>query len=58
MTKVKTTAWDPAQYLRTEEEVLLYIDAAFEEAGDDANFIAKVLCDVARARGMMRIARE
>jgi hypothetical protein len=34
--------------LRTEEEMLLYIEGAFEEAGDNASFIAKVLCDGAR----------
>lgn len=29
-----------------------------EEAGDDAAFIAKVLGDIARARGMMQLARD
>jgi hypothetical protein len=32
MTKVKTIAWDPAQHLRTEEDMLLYFEAAPEES--------------------------
>jgi probable addiction module antidote protein len=34
------------------------VEAAFEEAGDDAAFIAKALGDVARARGMTQVARD
>jgi probable addiction module antidote protein len=55
---IKTTPYDVAEHLRTEEEMLLYIEAAFAEAGDDASFIAKALGDVARARGMTQIARD
>jgi len=55
---IKITPYDVAEHLRTDEEMLLYIEAAFEEAGDDASFIAKALGDVARARGMTRIARD
>jgi probable addiction module antidote protein len=55
---IKTTPYDVAEHLRTEEEMLLYIEAAFEEAGDDASFIAKALGDVARARGMTQVARD
>ncbi|SAL37031.1 transcriptional regulator [Caballeronia sordidicola] len=54
----KTIPYDVAEHLRTEEEMLLYIEAAFEEAGDDASFIAKALGDVARARGMTQVARD
>ncbi|PTB17011.1 putative addiction module antidote protein [Trinickia symbiotica] len=53
-----TTRYDVAQHLRNEEEMRLYIEAAFEEAGDDATFIAKALGDVARARGMTQVARD
>ncbi|AOZ04029.1 putative addiction module antidote protein [Cupriavidus sp. USMAHM13] len=35
-----------------------YIEAAFEEAGNDAAFIARALGDVARARGMSQVARN
>ena len=53
-----TTRYDVAEHLRTEEEMQAYIEAAFEEAGDDAAFIARALGDVARARGMSRVARD
>lgn len=55
---ITTTPYDVADHLRTEEEMRLYIEAAFEEAGDDAAFIAKALGDVARARGMTQVARD
>jgi probable addiction module antidote protein len=55
---IRAIPYDVAEHLRTEEEMLLYIEAAFEEAGDDASFIAKALGDVARARGMTKVARD
>lgn len=57
-TKVKTRAWDVVEHLRDEEDIRLYIEAAQEEAPDDAAFMAVVLGDVARARGMTELARE
>jgi probable addiction module antidote protein len=35
-----------------------YLEASFEEAGDDAAFIAKALGDIARAKGMSQVARD
>ena len=57
-TKIKTTRWDSAEYLKTDEDVRLYLEACFDEAGDDAAFIAHAFGVVARARGMMQLARE
>lgn len=56
--KVKTTRWDVLDHLKTDKDCRLYIEACFEEAGDDPVFIVKALGDVARAKGMMQIARE
>lgn len=53
-----TLQYDVANHLRNEEEMRLYIEASFEEAGDDAAFIARALGDVARARGMTQVARD
>lgn len=58
MTKIKTRRWDSAEYLDSEEAIALYLEACFEEAGDDAAFIAKALGNVARARGMSQLARD
>ncbi len=55
---IKTRRWDSAEYLQTEEQIAAYLDACFEEAGDDAAFIAKALGNVARARGMSQLARD
>lgn len=58
MSTIKTRRWDSAEYLQTEEQIAAYLDACFEEAGDDAAFIAKALGNVARARGMSQLARD
>jgi len=58
VTKTKTTPYDTADYLKTEEDVALYFDACLEEAGDDAAFIAQALGNIARARGMTQLARD
>lgn len=50
--------YDTADYLKSEEEVLAYLEAAMEEAGDDPAFIAVALGNIARARGMMQLARD
>ena len=53
---LKTTAWDPAEYLATPRSVAAYLEAAFED-GDPA-LIATALGDVARARGMTQLANQ
>lgn len=55
---LRTTRWDSADYLRTEEERAAYLAACVEEGGDDAAFIAHAIGVVARSRGMSRLARE
>lgn len=42
--------WDSAEHLKTEEDIALYLQACFDEAGGDAAFIAKSLGTIARAR--------
>jgi probable addiction module antidote protein len=58
MEKLALHAWDSAEHLKTEEDIAAYLDACFEEAGDDAAFIARALGTVARARGMTRLAHD
>ncbi len=53
---LKTTAWDPAEYLSTPRSVAAYLEAAFED-GDPA-LIATALGDVARAQGMTQLASQ
>lgn len=55
---LKTTPWDSADYLRTEEDRAAYLAAALEEAPDDAAFITNALGTVARSRNMSQLARD
>lgn len=53
---VKLRPFDPAEHLRTEEDILFYLEAAME--GNDPKHIASALGDVARSKGMSEIARK
>lgn len=55
---LKTTAWDSADYLKSEADITAYLDACFEEAGDDPAFLTHALGVVARARNMSQLARD
>jgi probable addiction module antidote protein len=52
---VKTTPFDAADYLETEEDVAAYLTEAL--ATGDTAVVALALGAIARARGMTRIAR-
>ena len=58
MKKTKTTRYDVAEHLRTPEEMAAYLEVCLDEAGGDAAFIVKALGDIARARGMTRVAHD
>lgn len=51
-----TRAWDPARHLKSDAQVIAYLEAALEDG--DVSVIAAALGDVARARGMSEIARK
>lgn len=53
--KEKTSPWDAAEHLKTEEDMALYLEAALEE--NDAVLVAAALGDIARAKGMTQIAK-
>ena len=57
-TKIKIIPYDVAEQLRTPEEMAAYLDAWFEEAPDDAAGIARALGDIARAKGMTKVAKD
>ena len=54
----KFSRYDVADYLKSEEDMAAYLEACFDEAGDDASYIAAALGDIARAYGMVRLAKE
>jgi len=53
---LKTTRWDSAEYLKTDEDIAAYLDAVLEE--DDPALVTHALGVIARAKGMTQIARE
>jgi probable addiction module antidote protein len=56
--KEKFSRYDTADYLKSEEDMVAYLEACLEEAPDDPALIAAALGDIARARGMVRLAKD
>ena len=52
----KTTRWDVTEFLDSEERIAVFLEAAFEEG--DPSLISAALGEVARARGMMQMAKD
>lgn len=50
------TKWDSAEYLKTEEDIIHYMEACLEE--NDPQLIPHALGIIARARGMSQLARD
>lgn len=55
---LKTTRWDSAEYLKTDEDMQLYLEACIEESDGDPSFIIQALGVVARAKNMSQLARD
>jgi probable addiction module antidote protein len=53
---LKTTKWDAIDYLKTDQDVGEYLEAAIED-GDPA-LISAALGDIARAKGMTAVTPE
>lgn len=53
---IETQPWDVVDHLKSEEDMIAYLDAALED-GDPALIVA-ALGDIARAKGMTQVARE
>ena len=57
MAKVmRTKKWDAADHLKTDEDMVAYLEAALEES--DPALVVAALGDIARAKGMTDIARQ
>ena len=56
MNPAKTTVWDMADHIETEEDVDAYLEGALEE--NDTALLLAVIGDIARSRGMARIAGD
>jgi len=54
----KFSPYDTADYLKSPADIRAYLEACMEEAGDDPVYIAVALGNVARAHGMVQLAKE
>lgn len=55
---MKLTNFDPLNYLKSEEDFRLALQAAYEEDPGDGSLIAATLGDIAKARGMSQLAKD
>ena len=56
MAKTVTNPWDPADHLKSQEDMVAYLEAALEEG--DPGLVAAALGDIAKAKGMTQVARD
>jgi probable addiction module antidote protein len=54
----KFSKWDPVDYLHSEEDALLYLQACIDEDDGDGKLILAALSDVARAKNLSALARD
>ncbi|TRW45319.1 addiction module antidote protein [Georgenia yuyongxinii] len=54
----KFSTWDAADHLENLGDVAAFLEAVFEEAGDDPAFIAQGLGTIARSRNVSELARR
>jgi probable addiction module antidote protein len=52
----KTYKWDMAGHIKTQDDVIGYLETALEE--NDTELLFEVIGDIARSEGMTRLAQE
>lgn len=55
---IRTTPWDSAEHLNTDEEIQAYLEACIEEAADDPTLLLQGLGVIARTKNMSQLARD
>ena len=53
---MKTSKWDMAEFLETEEDIAAHLAVALQEK--DMEFLASIIKALARSKGMSRISKE
>ena len=56
MEKIKTSKYDPADDIETNEDAIAYLEEALEE--NDPAFLFKTIGYIARSKGIAQIAKE
>ena len=54
--KITFEKWDPAEVIETKDDVIALLKVAIEE--NDPDFLLSTIGDIARSRGMSKIAKE
>lgn len=54
----KFSRWDVTDYLGSDEDIALYLDACIDEDPGDGSLIRSALGDIARVRGMTQLAHD
>ena len=54
--KVTFEKYDPADYINSKEDVIAFLEGALEE--NDPDFLLKTIGNIARSKGMSKIAKE
>ena len=54
----KFSRWDAADYLKNDEDIALYFESCLDEDPGDGSLVRLALEDIARAKGMSRLAKE
>ena len=54
--KITFTKYDPADFINSKEDVIASLEVALEE--DDTDLLLEVIGDIARSKGMAKIAKE
>lgn len=57
---VKTKPWDSAATLRDDQDIVAYLEAAFEDASETGDFsiVSHAIGTVAKAKGMTQVSRD
>ena len=58
MSKVKLRKWNSTEHLKTDEDMAVYLEACFAEAGDDPAFLSKAIGTIAKANGMSQLTKD
>ncbi|MDK4564122.1 putative addiction module antidote protein [Kingella kingae] len=60
MKPIKTIPFDPTRYLKTDEEIAIYLEVAAAEAAEanDNRILLKAIETAAKAKGMMQVAKD
>jgi probable addiction module antidote protein len=57
-TKETFSRWDAADYMKSDADMAAYLRACLDESPDDPALVIAAIGDIARARGMVQLAKD